>query len=154
MRVLRYFCCPSDRNITSFVSAATCYVVFLAGFASMSGCDQITARLSADDYKEKDAVKSELVDRDLRHDSPPERGISADKASPRAITLEKTAPSSKEEIVSTRSGAFKQSSPPSEEMRSSSTQVDATSVKIEGKSSYIDLSGERTIIKSGGLSNE
>ena len=53
-----------------------------------------------------------------------------------------------------KSSAIRHAPPPNEERRSSSTQVDATSVKIEGKSSYIELSGERTVIISGGLSNE
>ena len=55
--------------------------------------------------------------------------------------------------MSSKSSAIRHATPPSEEMRSSSRQVDATSVKIEGKSSYIELSGERTVIISGGLSN-
>jgi len=72
---------------------------------------------------------------------------------PRANTPGKTVPSSEEEIVSSKSSAIRHATPPSEEMRSSSTQVDAKSVKIEGKSSYIELSGERTVIVSGGFSN-
>lgn len=154
MRALRYSRCQHDFNITSFVWAATFYLVLFASFAALSGCDQITARLSADDLKAKDAIKSELVDRDVQDDSPSERGDGPDEARPRANTLENTVPSSTTEIASTKNSAIRHASPPSEEMRTSSTQVDATSVKIEGKSSYIDLSGERTIIKSGGLSNE
>jgi hypothetical protein len=154
MRALSYLRCPHDLNITSFVWAATYYLVLFASFAALSGCDQITARLSAENLKAKDAIKSELVDRDVQDDSPSKRGNGSVEARPRANTPGKTVPSFEEEIVSSKNSAIRHSPPPSEEMRPSSTQVDATSVKIEGKSSYIELSGERAVIKSGGLSNE